>query len=82
MATDDRLERWIKDARLVEQESEAVTAANKDALAVEASLTELDDYLHTLSPEDHQIALDGIEWYNAHYNDDNPIFHGREDSLS
>lgn len=70
MATDNGLERWIEDARLVVQESEAVTAANKDSLAVEASLTELDDYLHTLSLEDRQIALDGIEWYNAHYNDD------------
>lgn len=50
---------WVwEDRRLLDQE---VTEDSVDP--VEASLTELDEYLHTLPIEEHQAALKGIREY-------------------
>lgn len=50
---------WVRDdQQLLDQESQGATID-----PVEASLTELDEYLHTLPLEEHQAALEGIREY-------------------
>lgn len=50
---------WVqKDRQLLDQE-----AVEEGVDPVEASLTELDEYLHTLPIEEHQAALEGIREY-------------------
>lgn len=59
---------WEKrvDRLLVQQDLELRGEQAADSEAAEASLTELDEYLHTLSVEEHQAALDGLREYERH----------------
>lgn len=72
-----RLNDWLDDADMVAQEADEATQEAKRTLAAEDSLTELDAYLHGLSPEAHQTAIEGLRWYAAHFTDDLPIEQGR-----
>lgn len=56
-------DRWSADAEMVAQEAERQITAHKAFLDAEAALTEFDEYLHTLSLEDHQTALEGLKEY-------------------
>lgn len=65
-----RLDRWLQDSELVAQEADEAISSAKDSLVVEDCLTEFDNHLRSMSPEDHQTALDGLRWYAEHFQED------------
>lgn len=72
----DRWKFWDEDARLVQEEAEQVTEEQKAFLAAEEALTEFDAYMHSLSIEDAETALNGLREYADHFRDDIDIVQG------
>lgn len=65
-----------EDARLVQEEAEQATEEQKAFLAAEEALTEFDAYIHSLSIEDAETALNGLREYAEHFRDDIDIKQG------
>lgn len=65
MSKPDRseLDHWLIDAQLVAEESETTLATQKAFLDAEDALLEWDRYIHSLSLEEAQTALEGLREY-------------------
>lgn len=70
-------DRWAADARLVEEEAQAQTDAQKHFLAVEDALTEWDAYLHSLPLDQHEMAVNGLREYLMELTQERDITMGR-----
>lgn len=59
---------WEKrvDRMLLQQDLSTQVKVESVSVAAEASLTDFDEYLHTLSVEEHQAALEGLREYEKH----------------
>jgi hypothetical protein len=56
-------DRWSAEAEKLVEESEALTQEQKDFLAVQEALQELNDHFMSMTVEDVEIALEGLREY-------------------
>jgi len=63
-------DKWSAEAERLVTESTQLTDDQKRFLAAQEALDELNTFFMGMTVNEVETALDGIEWYNAHYNDD------------
>lgn len=65
-----------EDARLVQEEAQRQIDEQKAFIAAQDALTELDEYLSTMSLKEQETALEGLKEYAKAVLHENDIEHG------